>query len=383
MRTITKNSNQVDGAVALFAVPCNNVSSINGFKISLIDTSWFYKLDCAFDSIDVQKELKKSKPGSSYQVTVSCFIPGTISTNEDLLHECAPYKFIVVYQNTDGAYMRIGSKNVGLEISYSHTTKGTIGYNVAFTGQITSPEYPCMPLYTIPIIAPKEYGCIYNIYAAFNVRGIAPTGYRVAMDTDWDALLSFVGPANIAGNKLKHPWQLNAPPPYGRSKHPRWNENHIQGSDDYGFSALPAGMYYALPKTVSLSDQYLPYEPYKYQIKYYGEKALFFSAVTEVAIGENRVYSREISYNSLALSRSLFVVSNDLISIRCVKTNPSGWQSGDTATDIDGNVYNTVKIGDQVWLASNLKTKRFNNGEAIPNVSQMTADNQPAFALIV
>ncbi|NBW43951.1 MAG: hypothetical protein EBR29_09105 [Sphingobacteriia bacterium] len=37
-----------------------------------------------------------------------------------------------------------------------------------------------------------------------------------------------------------------------------------------------------------------------------------------------------------------------------------------TVTDIDGNIYNTVQIGNQCWTQSNLKTSRYRNGDTIP-----------------
>lgn len=46
---------------------------------------------------------------------------------------------------------------------------------------------------------------------------------------------------------------------------------------------------------------------------------------------------------------------------------------GATATDADGNIYHEVSIGTQIWMAENLRTTKYRNGDPIPNITEGTA----------
>ena len=45
-------------------------------------------------------------------------------------------------------------------------------------------------------------------------------------------------------------------------------------------------------------------------------------------------------------------------------------QETNTVTDIDKNVYQTIKIGNQWWMAENLKVLKYRNGDTIPQVGE-------------
>ena len=73
-----------------------------------------------------------------------------------------------------------------------------------------------------------------------------------------------------------------------------------------------------------------------------------------------------------SISVMLLFISCMILAVGCNKKSDDNSSSPLTVKDIDGNVYPTVTIGTQVWMAANLKVTHYRNGNLIPEVMDAT-----------
>ena len=94
------------------------------------------------------------------------------------------------------------------------------------------------------------YGKLYNWFAQDDDRGLCPDGWRVPTDAEWTSLTDYLIDnysgihSNNVANRLKDCRQEGSPigGDCDTTEHPRWDShNSHHGTDEFDFSALPAG----------------------------------------------------------------------------------------------------------------------------------------------
>lgn len=73
------------------------------------------------------------------------------------------------------------------------------------------------------------YGKLYNWYAINDPRGLAPIGWHIPTDNEWQTLADCLGGILVAGSALKEPGTTH------------WNSPNTDATNSSGFTALPGG----------------------------------------------------------------------------------------------------------------------------------------------
>lgn len=161
------------------------------------------------------------------------------------------------------------------------------------------------------------------------LRGVCPEGWHVPSDKEFETLRSFVSSAG----------DLQA---LGFAE---WSG----ATNTSGFSAIPSGFY-----TYNYGDNKADY----YNL---GEVARYWSR----SEGASNPYALVIKSSQKLEGTN---DTDDRLSVRCIKdTSPRLVVEYSTITDDrDGQVYRTVRIGNQTWMAQNLNFKNYPEGVIVP-----------------
>jgi uncharacterized protein (TIGR02145 family) len=189
-------------------------------------------------------------------------------------------------------------------------------------------------LYNAYAASARSKGLLYNGYVVTDSRTIAPLGWHIPTQDDYNTLITAVGSSGYA---LKSTGGIY------------WQPGDA-GDNASGFDAMGVG--YRAP-----AGDFVNVNLYaKFWSSTLSSDPLYIR--TFCLSSKSGVISNSTS-NSMNAGHSLRFVKDDAI-------NPG------SITDTDGNQYATVKIGEQVWLAENYQGTKFRDGSAIAQVIDKT-----------
>lgn len=186
-----------------------------------------------------------------------------------------------------------------------------------------------------------EYGYLYNWYAATDARNISSVGWHVPTNSEFATLETTLGGSTTAGGHLKQ---------IGIS---HWRSPNSSADNSSGFSFVGTGYRLYNGTFNGLNDNGYCWSSDSYDTNDGRYLAAFYGTSSSSKWHENK--------------KSGFA-------IRPIKDSTT-LTNGQTGTYVDpsGIIYPTICIGTQEWVACNIMTKHYRNGDAIPEVTDNTA----------
>jgi len=178
-----------------------------------------------------------------------------------------------------------------------------------------------------------EYGPLYNWYAATDARAITAAGWRIPTQADFDALVAYLT-FGSSGNKLRE------------TGTDHWTSPNTGATNEVGFNARGSGNRNSITNFVNQKNY-----------AYYWVTDMNGSSYVQYVLNYNQAYLGS-AYGT--------AIRNQGVSLRPIKITTS-LSNGQTGTYIgnDGKLYNTICIGTQEWLSSNLAETKYRNGDWI------------------
>jgi uncharacterized protein (TIGR02145 family) len=324
---------------------------------------------------------------------------------------------------------------MGENLKVKHYQNGHLIPNVPVENEWISLSYGAFCWYNNDETSYNDtYGLLYNYYTVNDIRGLCPTGWKTPSDAEWIILRDYLGGDAIAGGLLKETgtthWQnpnTGATNETGYTALPGgirssgiffevgergtwWSSTNVDLNNSWAFylhngSAGAFRGQYSMNNGFSVRCMKDSQEPLLPTVTTTSVSNITQSTATSggnvTSDGGATVTARGVCWSTSQnptttgshttdgsgtgsfTSNLTNLNANTLYYVRAYATNSVGTSYGSqvsfttqtasgTVTDVDGNVYTTIVIGSQEWMAENLKVTHFRNGEPIQNVTDDT-----------